>query len=134
MECKALHVLVFASLSVLTKSLVRLTSCPVLQSEHSNYSFGTTKLLFLMLFPITTSLLTTQAVNIVLTLLTMTTTLLNKQTHQLANSSSSITSCLDLFLPLATSQPREVCSLFFVYPLYSILLEYYPVVFTNAPS
>ena len=38
MECEALHVLVYASLSVLTKSLVRLTSCPGLQSEHSNYS------------------------------------------------------------------------------------------------
>lgn len=132
MECEALHVLVQASLSVPTKSLVGLISCPGLQSEHSNYSleppscFSSQYPLCMKYcyLPFPTLLSTDCALNTVLTLLTVSTTQFNKKTHQLASSSSTITSCLDLLLPITAYnfQSGKRCSLFFVYPLSSIQL------------
>lgn len=79
MECEALRVLVQASFSVLTKSLVGPISCPGLQSEHSNYSleppscFSSQYPLCMKYcyLPFPTLLLTDCALNTVLTLLTV---------------------------------------------------------------
>lgn len=93
-----------------TLSLLRLTSCPVLQSEQQSQCleaptcFSSCCSLHIEdhFLPVTTSLLIIYVLNIVLTLLTMITTLLNRQTCQFSNPSSSITSYLEVFLSIAS--------------------------------
>lgn len=108
-------------LSLSTSSLLSLTPCTLHQSK-CNYSSWKHQAAFLVLFVMhggslfsfTTSLVTTYALNDMLTFLTMTTTLLNKQICKLSNS-SPVSPPVEVFLLIAAFPPQEEA-----YPLYPI--------------